>query len=239
MTFDIDSFLGNLYNIGGLVAIDNAPPFMIRFDWFPEDFTEDFSAEYDFAGYPGARHQFPIFKNMTPRTITFTAKYDISNRNTDIKYLDLNTTVPDMSDSVDVGGGKKFLFKGANKTIVNTAQLLGADYINMVRSLYEKLVLPKYGLSKAVQTAAGKILNVSQGATDPSPPLTLLIKNINKMYLGYMSEAKAKELNTNSRNFCTRIEFACKFLVTPDLIFSSIEEVIREVNVVKSLAAVF
>ncbi len=236
MLKDLDNVLNSIYNFGGMFAVDNFPPFIVRFDWFPDDFTEDFFAEYDFAGYPGARHQFPIFKNVSPKTITFTARYDISHRNKNTRNMDLNSFATDFTDVQDIGHEKYFIFKGANKNVVNSMQLANGDYISVIRSLYEKMVLPKYGLARAAQTLAGKLIAVSQGATDPSPPLVLLVKNINKMYLGYLAEAKPKELNHNSRNFCTRIEFACKYLVTPDLIFDSMDEVSRELNIINSFS---
>ena len=217
--------------VGGMLAIDNVPPFVVKFDWYPNNWQKDGSSEYDYASYPGARHQYPIFKNCQPKSFSFTTQYDISNRNGNYYADNLNSTMI----AEDIGKGKTFKFMGANYISVNAQQIAGTDYIKMIKSLYEKLVNPKFGASANVQNAAGKILNVSQGKSDPAPPLVLLIKNSVELFLGYLSEAKPKELLYNNLGYCTRIEFECKFLTNPDLVFTTMDDAITEVNVYRSL----
>jgi hypothetical protein len=217
--FSISKMLAGVSSLfrGFIASVDLVNQVVIPFPFAPTKYSDRFNSEFDYASSPGGRYQYPIFKNTSPRTIEFIARYDqsypASNAGFNNKYL---------RGKLDgVGNG-------------TLADIVLATEIANVIAAYEKLKLPKRGSTKVFRTSTGKFLRVSPGVNDPSPPLCLLVRNPQKMYLGYLGNATIDELRYNKYMMPTRIAVGVQFLVTPDLIFTSMEDALREVQAVLS-----
>lgn len=198
---------------GMMVTLDAVPPVIIPFPFAPENYLDTFNAEYETKGSPGSRYKYPMFKGNSGREISYTLRFDqhfpTSNVGMATSYI---------ADKVALLGDN-----------IGTKIIL-AQEIQAAISCFEKLKLPKQGIGAAMQSVAGNFVRANPGG-DPSPPLVLLIANPYKMYLGYVGQADIRHLRYNQLMLPTRIEVAVKLLVTPDLIFTTIEDVLREINV--------
>lgn len=200
---------------GFMMTVDNIPPLAIFFPLAPERYEDDWSAQYDAVTSPGSRYSYPVFKGCTPRSVNFQLKMDASwpvHNNGDAARR--------VREMVRGAKGMDKEKKYANSIAVNMAVL-------------EKLKLPKQGVAQVAAGVLGGFTKVRPGVSDPAPPLTLLAVNPTKYYLGYMQDVKFSPLRYTKHMYCTRVIADCKFLVTPDLIFGTLEEVMREVNAIQ------
>jgi hypothetical protein len=223
LTSQVSAMVHNGPFKGFILAIDNFPPFLLGFTFNPEMYKDNFDAEFEWATSPASRYQFPIFKGNSPRTITFTLKYDVL-------YPIVCELGMESLRNVTAGG-------------VFTMKSLFTDEaprnLEIVVSLFEKLKLPKSGIASNIFTnAAGNFLKLSP-SNDPNPPLALLMLAVNKFALGYVSKAEIEPEKFNHKMLITRMKVNVEFFVVPDLIFTTIEDAVREVNMYLSFVNAF
>ena len=236
------------YFAGGfMMAVDHAPPFTIEFINQPK-YSENFNADYSTTGYPGGRFKNPVFKGCSAHEISFTLRYDLARQNR-VANSGITQSIEGLKDSsgfasnplyntdaVDTGDDSSIRFKGTNKIANTILKASQTDYLSRIKACIETLKMPKGGSSLTLQAMSGKVLQVSQGSSDPAPPLVLLCRNPNRFYLGYLAQGDIKELNYDTNMFCTRMEIDCKFIVAPDTILTTFADVLRQINVIASVS---
>lgn len=207
---------------GSILTLDCIPYYLLPFPVKPEVIDDEWGSEFAHATSPGSRYQYPIFKGNTPRTVTFKLRFDA-----DVAGL-----------STGFGGGS---------TACESSFTGGADDINSfgggflytaemhaIIAILETLKLPKQGFATTIADGAGAFVKVQQGVSDPAPPLCLLAINPLKLMVGYFSEIKITPTKRTKWMFVTRIEVDCKFLVTPDYIFTNLEDAERILRALSS-----
>jgi hypothetical protein len=220
---------------GALLAIDNIPPYIIPFDFPIDNYKKTINPNYGFVSYPGGRHQYPVFQDMSKEVISFTTMYDISNRGSNFSEIEnTNFFSSDLQQNYEANEDGSSPFKGPNPYIVRTLQVTGMDYITKIKNLYSAVIKPKYGVSYSTQAASGKILKVSQGKSDPAPPLCIFFKNLQEIFIGYVGKADISELETNIDGFPQRIKVDVEFLPTPDFIFNTYRETLEQIHIALS-----
>ncbi len=210
---------------GFLLALDAVPPIFVLFQFNPEKYVDDFSAEYAFASSPGSRFQFPIFKGNTPRRITFELRID--------QDYPISCTLGKIQSEEDIGKnaeGVGALFRKAFR-------------IRLFEAALEQLRLPRIGaFSNPVASLTGKFVRGSV-TSDPAPPTIVLGMAIDKYVVGHLVRATPNPLKHNKLMMPTRISFACEFVTTPDLIFTTFEDLRRlgftTTETIKDLANLF
>ena len=220
----VNSIIGKLGLTGCLVAIDSTPAFTIKFDFPCGQWKKIKSPEWEYVGNPGGRLKYPIYAGMSEEKITFNTFHDLTNRNGQ-PYLETITT----------NLGTVSPYKGLNDVMVSTMQMSNMDYISHIKAVYNKFITPKVMPGKTLMSAAGSVLKTSQGQSDPTPPLTLLVKNSSEAYIGYVTKAEVTESNFNSFNYPTRILVDVEFAVVPDSILQSMKDVLEDIHAIKSL----
>lgn len=194
------------YMNGSILTLDNIPPYFLPFPIKPERYEDDWTANFDYATSPGSRYQYPIFTGCSPREIHFTLRFD--------------SRFGAFSEACDVPlKGPANL--GSNITV--------ALEISAIIAVLEKLKLPKQGLATVAATLMGAFTKVPTIIADPAPPLCLLTINPTKLLVGYFSEIKIVPERYNEAMYVTRFSADCRFLVSPDWIFTTVEDVLREV----------
>lgn len=194
------------YTNGSILTIDNLPPYFLPFIIKPEVYEDDWIAEFDHASTPGSRYQYPVFKGCSPRTVKFKLRFDSRFGSFTDKCEVPFTPAPTLGDNITYS----------------------LDIASIIAVL-EKLKLPKQGLASIIANVSGAFTKVNTGVSDPAPPLCLLALNPLKYLLGYFSEVKITPERYTEYMFPSRISVDCLFLVTPDLIFGTMEDVLREV----------
>ena len=198
---------------GGMLMIDNLPPYFLGFPIAPSEISDNADPDFDWVCSPGSRYQYPIYKNGGARRIKFNLKFDA-------RY------------PVVKGEASKFaqflVNKAKGKGILS--HLRAAQHVEIAIALIEKFKLPKQGVSKVLQGITGSIVKVKAGVSDPAPPLTLLALNPLKFVLGYVGKADIKQIRFDTFMFCTRIDVDIEFFASADYIFSTLEDVKREIQ---------
>ena len=194
---------------GFMLSIDSLPPYTLWFTFAPERIEDHWEAEMESHSHPGSRYSYPIFKQGTLRTVTFTLKFDAA-------YPTVGSSETHILKTWGIGES----FWGHMKAVAR---------IQAAVAIIEKFKLPKQGIAQIFQSAMGSLLKVRPGTADPAPPLIALALNPTKFYLGYLPDAKIRQVKFDRYMFCTRIEVDCKFIVSPDLIFTTVEDLQREV----------
>jgi len=196
---------------GAMMSIDNIPPHFLGFSFAPDIITDDFGSDFDMVGNPGSRYLYPIFKNGKARIIRFQLKFDAAN-------------------SVTLRGGHtKGLFSQLPRRPGGLATATRyAQHITVAMAILEKFKLPKQGIAQVAQGVLGGFTKTRPGETDPAPPLVLLALNPYKYFVGYLMNAPIRETRFNKYMICTRIEVDCEFVVSPDLIATTVEDALRE-----------
>lgn len=195
---------------GAMLTIDNIPPYFLGFPFAPDMIMDSMAPDFDIIGNPGSRYAYPVFKNGKPRIISFQLKFDAAN-------------------SVTKGGVPKGLFSrlpripGGLGTAVRYAQ-----HVTVAIAILEKMKLPKQGAAQVAQGVLGGFTKTRPGVSDPAPPLTLLALNPFKYFVGYLMDAPIRQIRFNRYMICTRVEVDCQFLVSPDLIATTVEDALRE-----------
>lgn len=209
---------GNGDYTGAMLALDNlVPPLFLGFPFAPEMYSDDFSAEFNWHSLPGSRHQYPIYKGGSPRTISFQLKFD----------ADYPVTSPD--------GKARELTKdngGENRGKNFGSQVLYSTEVAIAIAILEKFKLPKQGPAQVVAQFLNGFMKIRPGDTDPAPPLLLFAPSMTKFYLGFLAQSKINQIRFNSYMMCTRATADCTFFVSPDLIFTTLEDALREVYAV-------
>jgi hypothetical protein len=230
---------------GSLLTLDNIPPYFLPFATKPEVYDDEWEAEFENATSPGSRYNYPIFKGCTPRTISFTLRFDaqwsgLGLRQDNNNVISGGETITHTSQLDDYQASKTTTTPTTKgKQTVNAGRgfkdnLLQASEMLSIIAVLEKLKLPKQGWSTVVADIMGAFLRVQQGVSDPAPPLCLLALNPLKIMVGYFGGVKIKPEKYNRWMFPTRFSAECKFLVSPDYIFTNLEDVIREVYALAS-----
>ena len=199
-----------------VLTLDNIPPFYLPMPIKPELIEDDWSAEFGYAKSPGSRYQYPIFNGCTPRVIRFTAKYDANFSSfTSGKGAQVGVCNKDTSkhDNSTFSGGYKY-----------------TQDMQSIHSILEILKLPKQGIAGALSDTIGVFTKVQQGTSSPAPPLCLLCINVTKIMVGYFSNIKINVTKRVKHMFPSRFEAECEFLVTPDYIFTNLEDTVRFTN---------
>lgn len=198
---------------GFLVTVDNIPPYILFFPFAPESYVDDWEAEFEEAKSPGSRYSYPIFKGCSMRKVQFVLRFDAA--------------YPVTTEEA----AKMYVKKVGNKS--NFFGYIKQSHDLMVAiAILEKLKLPKQGLATIAQGVLGGFTKVRPGVSDPAPPLTLLAVNPTKFYVGYFTRIRIQPLKYNKWMFPTRLEADCEFLVSPDYIFTTLEDALREVNAI-------
>lgn len=188
---------------GYMLTLDAIPPSFLGFSFNPEKYDDDFSAEFSFHRAPASRRNYPIFSGNSPRIISFTLKFDA-----------------DYPFSCHIGKSKSEAAGVTNKV----------NKLKNAIAILETMKLPKAGiLSNTIATVAGGFIK-GQPSADPSPPLVLLGMSLEKMALGYVSKAKVNVLKYNTKMQPERMTVDVEYLVTPDLILTNVEDVVRTVR---------
>jgi len=190
---------------GFIASVDLIPTYFLPFIFPPTEIEDDFSPEYTNVGQPAGRYNFPVYKGMGLRTISFKLNFDAS-------YV-----TPGSSNPSNVDQCNHFEY---------------AYPIAVVMAYFEKFKMPKPNFGAIGQRFAGVIgsgLLMKPDIAEPAPPLLLLSTGITNFVLGYLAEAKVKKLKFTPYMMATRIEVSLKFLVTPDLVFTTAEDIAREV----------
>ena len=219
----INTIIGKAGLRGALVSIDVLPPFMLRFDFPADGWKQTKSANWDYVGNPGGRFKYPMFADMGEDLISFKVLFDSVNRN--------NVLSP---ESVSGAIGRQ-VYKGVPDAVQVALNASRMDHISIVKSLCDKFKSPKKAVAKIAQVASGKILNISQAQSEPTPPLTLLVKNPSESYIGYVIKADVSEENFDSLGYCNRVIVDFEYAVIPDLILSSYKDILAEIHAVASL----
>lgn len=210
---------------GAVITLDNIPPLLLPFAVKPEVIEDEWSSEFSFATSPGSRFQYPIFKGTTPRTFSFKLRFDA-----------------DVAGLATTAGAAASCERGSSKSTSNINSFGGGlvytAEMHAIIAILETLKLPKQGISTVLADIAGKFTKVQQGVSDPAPPLCLLAINPFKMMLGYFSEIKITPTSRTKWMFVTRMDVECKFIVTPDYIFTNLEDAARFIYSVSSLAMI-
>ena len=210
---------------GFFLALDATPPIYVQFQFNPLKYVDDFSAEYAFASSPGSRHQFPIFKGLTPRTITFELRID--------QDYPISCTLGKIQSEEDIG-----------KNAEGVGPLYKKAYrVRLFQSSLEQLRLPRIGaFSNPVASLSGKFVRGS-ATSDPAPPTIVLGMAIDKYVVGHLTSATPNPLKYNKLMMPTRMSFACSFVTIPDLIFTTVEDAYRltntTVSTIKDIANIF
>lgn len=207
---------------GGMLMIDNMPPYFLGFPIAPSEIRDSVDPDFDWVHSPGSRYQYPIYKNGGHRVIKFKVLFDAAYPVVRGESFGEGTT------KKTLGGFARAINDSTGKGIFS--QYMAAQHIEIAVALLEKFKLPKQGFAKILQNSMGSIVKVRAGESDPAPPLTLLALNPFKMYLGYVGKADIAQIRFNKFMFCTRIDVDIEFFVSPDYIFSALEDVKREVE---------
>jgi len=205
---------------GAMISVDNVPPLFLGFPFAPTSINDSFGVELSFAGSPGSRYKYPMLKSGKERKISFQLKFDAEH-------------------PAGKKGGGVFLNSEYRKAKGGTliGDRIQAQHIATSQSLIEKFKSPKQNLVTSLQSVSGAFLKAGSSSTDPAPPLTLLILNPFKLMLGYVGEANIQQIRFNKHMFCTRMIVDVSFYVTPDYIFTTLEDAGREVNALLSAAS--
>lgn len=220
----VNSIIGKLGLTGCLVAIDATPAFTIKFDYPCGQWKKTKSPEWEYVGNPGGRLKYPIYVGMGEEKITFNTFHDLTNRNGQ-PYMETLTG----------NLGKTSPYKGLNDVIVSTMQMSSMDYISHIKALYSKFQTPKNALNKTKMAVSGAIVKTSQGQSDPTPHLALLVKNSSEAYIGYVTKAEVTESNFNSFNYPTRLLVDVEFAVVPDSVLQGMRDILEDIHAIKSL----
>lgn len=211
---------------GFLLALDAVPPIFVGFQFNPETgYVDDFTAEYAFASSPGGRHQFPIFKGNSPRRITFELRVD--------QDFPISCTLGRIQNEEDLG-----------KNAMGVGPLYKKAFrIRTFQSALEQLRLPRIGVfSNPVASLTGKFVRGSV-TSDPAPPTVVLGMAVDKYVVGYLTRATPRPLKLNKLMMPIRMSYACEFITTPDLVFTTVEDVYRlsntTISTIKDLANIF
>lgn len=196
---------------GAMITLDTLPPLFLGFPFAPSEIRDDFGSELETVTSPGNRYHYPVLKGGKARIISFRLHFDARYPVT-------------FGDPALLG--KQFQ-KAGNDLLGSRVQ---AQHVATAIAVLEKLKLPKQGIAKTLQSVTGNFTKVNPGASDPAPPLTLLILNPFKMMVGYVSQAEINQIRFNKYMFCTRADAHIRFMVSPDMIFTTVEDVIREVD---------
>jgi hypothetical protein len=198
---------------GFLITVDNIPPYALFFSFAPEFYEDEWEAEFDAVTSPGSRYTYPMYKGNSIRKVKFQLKFDSS----------YPVTTPDVARRVrsKVGDGNSFW-----NHIKNSHDL------EVAKAILEKLKLPKQGVSTVAASVLGGFTKIRPGVSDPSPPLVLVVANPLKYYLGYMGKSIIKPLKHNKWMQVTRMTADCTLTVTPDYIFTTLEDAFREINAI-------
>jgi hypothetical protein len=202
---------------GFMISIDNIPPIILFFSFAPEVYNDNWDAQFDSVTTPGSRYAYPVFKGCTLREIKFRLRFDSS-------YPVTTRDAAKMVRGKIGGGGSGF-----------GAHIKYSHDMMVARALLEKFKLPKQGIANIAAGVLGSFTKVRPGVSDPAPPLTLLCVNPFKYYVGYLNRANIRPLKYNKWMLETRLQVECNFIVTPDYIFTTLEDVMRELLVLSGL----
>ncbi len=205
---------------GFMLTLDAIPPIFLRFSFNPLTINDNFDAEFDHVGSPGARYKYPIFKGNSPRIVSFQIKFD--------QDYPISCELGKEVTEADESGGDEFK---------------RAQRVQNVISAFESFKLPKEVLLNNIVLSSIGQFKKQDVLNEPSPPLVLLAPAVNKYMLGYVSKAVIKTEKNNRLMMPTRIAIDVEFLVTPDLIVTNIEDAYRLVSstigTVQSTASLF
>lgn len=193
---------------GFILSIDSFLPVYIGFTFPPSGLKDDFSANFSWVSAPASRYNYPIFQGVSPRIISFTLKYDQS--------YPIACTLGKVKNAEKYGTEDK-----------GGVKLWKSIAIRNLMSAFETLKLPKQGISNnIVLNLIGKFKKTDV-SSEPAPPLCILSTAVDKYSLGYVSKASVGIEKRNKFSIPTRISVNVEFLVVPDLIFSTLEDVYR------------
>lgn len=214
MALKIAKLLSNMKSSfsGFMIMVDNLPPYPLFFSIPPEVYNDDWEAEFEYVTSPGSRYQYPIFKGNSARSVDFELKMDAS-----YPVQKVNQAIKIVNSKVG-GISHPGLWKGTKYAHTVLSQI----------AFLEKAKLPKTGVATVLAGPLGNFTKVRPGVSDPSPPLILLATSPYKFYLGYLAQAKVVPERYNKWMLCTRAKAQCKFVVTPDYVFTTLEDVMRE-----------
>lgn len=199
---------------GGIIGIDQVlPPIIVPFSFGFKDWDDSFSASFKHISQPGGRWQYPVNTGYSPRVITFKTEYD----------EDYSVGRPDSKKTPD--------FANAIRGITT--------YVASTIATYEMLKTPRNTFMRSTVDSIGRVFfnsKISYPANHSYPPLCVLIKGMQMVYLGYFSDVKIRELRYNEFMVPTRVEIQPTFNVFPDAVFSSLDDGLRSA---KSLVGAF
>ncbi len=198
-----EAFASNNYS-GAIVALDNFPPFVIAYSFLPENWSEKSSAKFQYVGQPGGRFRHPIYTGNTEHTLSFELFFDD-------EYIQ---GVP-----------------GYAAGAYSQAAFINKISDNMIAKL-RTLKLPRMASTKTLLGITGTIMKAETPDNDPSPPLCLVSKGWEYYYLGYFEDVDIKELRYNENSVPIRISASCKFVVAPDMVFTTLDDALRLAKVI-------
>jgi hypothetical protein len=216
------------YTKGCLMAIDNIPPFILPFPVKPETIDDDWSAEFSHVTSPGSRFQYPIFSGVSPRVISFRLRFDAD-------YAGISPDVGMQGNDRNCDD----YFTPTSKRGHFKDEFIYTQEMQSVIAVLESLKLPKQGIATVIADVAGLFSRVQKGASDPAPPLCLVMFSPVKIMVGHFSEIKINVTRRTEYMLPSRIEADCKFLVTPDYIFTTVEDIYRFAMGINSIAQLF
>lgn len=207
---------------GTLIAVNETPPLILPFSFAPEEYRGNWSPQWEFVGAPASRYKFPIYSGMGGRTIEFTVKFDA-----DYPSVHPGELFPDeLDDEADSDACSTTACSTRSVKRKGTLKKSAWRYawISSRMALIEKMKTPR-DANKIAQSPFS-LLHVAPDVAEPSPPLILFAKSIDKFYLGYL-DAVIRETMHNRYMVCTQFEADCTLYVAPDCIFTTLDQVYR------------
>ena len=230
---------GQRRGYNGCIIGLTVPPIRLPFQIAPTAIDEQWEPQFTMAKYPASKYTYPIFTGMSDRTYSFQLQWDAmkkDNENEDTK--------PDCGGSSDVidsvfGGSYRDFSSGLADGFVFE--------ISMIRAAIDMLKTPSSGATNAITRALvgsssvlgslRQITHTTPDISEPAPPLCIFLPSLDPYdwRLGYFS-ANVKKVGFDKHMRCTAIEADCKFIVTPDYVITTFEELVRELLSLVALA---
>lgn len=219
---------------GFFITVDNLIPTMLFFPISPETYDDNWDAEFEGVTSPGSRYNYPIFKGCTLREVKFTLRFDSSYP------VGTNSSGKMVRQKMNLGKSNTQRVRDAwaykyRKSSSFQDFLVQSHDMMVAVAVLEKLKLPKQGIATVAAGVMGGFTMVRPGVSDPAPPLTVLCMNPFKYLVGYLSKAQIKPEKYNKYMMLTRFSADCTFIVTPDYVFTTMEDMMREVNAISGM----
>lgn len=237
----LKAWLNNGQKIGfnGCIIGLSVPPIHLPFQIAPEIIEEKYDPNFTFARHPSNKYSYPIFTGMSERYYTFQLQWDAMSN--------AESNDSESEDSCDSGDSTLDTILGdsyrSKKGHFNDAKVLE---IQQIRAAIDTLKSPHTGLGNALTrklkaaspaSLISSVTHTSPDISEPCPPLAIFLPSLDPYdwRVGYFT-ASVQRTGFDKHMRCTAIQANCTFYVTPDYVFTTFEELCRELLTLLGLA---